>query len=219
MWCSDCGGSYPLGVTECPHCGAHVRAAPFPLTERHRPIRDLGRVLAAFLSAITVGIIVLLGLRLAGIEPRPRYGSAAHVVGVLRNTVNWSEACFAVLFVVWFWQARVNAEQHGWRQRRARAWAFWGWLVPIVFLWIPFQLMGDIWRAGLPAEQQGRTAWPLVLWWTCFLLAGGGPGLIVPASIGWLRLADVALAAMSLVLIIARVSNGTLGSPVPGQPS
>jgi uncharacterized protein DUF4328 len=74
---------------------------------------------------------------------------------------------FAVLFVVWFRRARINAERHGYRQRRARGWTFWGWFVPIVSLWFPFQLMGDIWRAGLPAERRGRTAWLPALWWTC----------------------------------------------------
>ena len=57
----------------------------------------------------------------------------------------------SILFVVWFYRARINAEQHGYRQRRARGWAFWGWIIPIVNIWFPFQIMGDIWRAGLPA--------------------------------------------------------------------
>ena len=58
------------------------------------------------------------------------------------------------LFVVCFYRARINAERYGYRQRRARGWAIWGWIVPIVNLWFPFQIMGDIWRAGLPAVQK-----------------------------------------------------------------
>lgn len=44
--------------------------------------------------------------------------------------------------------------------KRARGWTFWGWIVPIVNLWFPFQLMGDIphWRAGPPAERRGGGA-------------------------------------------------------------
>jgi len=38
----------------------------------------------------------------------------------------------SVLFVVWFRRARNKAERHGYRQRRARGRAFWGWIVPIV---------------------------------------------------------------------------------------
>jgi Domain of unknown function (DUF4328) len=78
----------------------------------------------------------------------------------------------SILFVVWFRRARINAERSAYRQRRARGWAFWGWIVPIVSLWIPFQIMGDIWRAGLPAAQWRKTAWLPVLWWTCWLVSG-----------------------------------------------
>jgi len=67
-------------------------------------------------------------------------------------------AGLSILFAVWFYRARINAERHGYRQRHARGWAFWGWIVPIVNLWFPFQIMGDIWRAGLPAEQRRETA-------------------------------------------------------------
>jgi hypothetical protein len=35
----------------------------------------------------------------------------------------------SILFVVWFRRARINAEFHNYRQRRARGWAFWGWIV------------------------------------------------------------------------------------------
>ncbi len=68
-------------------------------------------------------------------------------------------AGFGIAFIVWLWRARINAENHGWPQRRARGWAFWGWVIPVVSLWIPFQFLGDIWRAGLPERKRNRTAW------------------------------------------------------------
>src|SRR6266446_5906774 len=77
-----------------------------------------------------------------------------------------------IVFVVWFRRARINAERSSWRQRRASGWAFWGWIVPVVSLWFPFQIMGDIWRAGLPVAQRRRTAWLTALWWTTWLLGG-----------------------------------------------
>ena len=52
-----------------------------------------------------------------------------------------------VMFVVWFYRARVNAEGHGWPQRWSPGWAIAGWLVPVVNFWFPFQIMADIWRA------------------------------------------------------------------------
>lgn len=52
----------------------------------------------------------------------------------------------SILFVVWFRRARISAEGRDYRQRRARGWTFWGWIIPVVSIWFPFQLMGDIWR-------------------------------------------------------------------------
>ena len=54
------------------------------------------------------------------------------------------------MFVVWFYRARVNAEGRGWPQRRSPGWAIAAWFAPVANLWIPFQIMADIWRAGLP---------------------------------------------------------------------
>ena len=132
----------------------------------------------------------------------------------------------SILFVVWFYRARINAERHGYRQRRARGWAFWGWIVPIVNLWFPFQIMGDIWRAGLPAEQRGETAWLPALWWTCWLLSGlgiYGAGSMsvnsgsVPHIAGDPNAASLcflAVAGAMLIAIIRTVSDGPVGSPL-----
>ena len=107
----------------------------------------------------------------------------------------------------------------------ARAWAFWGWIVPIVNLWFPFQIMGDIWRAGLPAERRGETAWLPALWWTCWLLSGLGifgagkmpvnsgsvPHIVTDTNTG--SLCFLAVAGALLIAIIRAVSDGPVGSP------
>jgi len=135
-----------------------------------------------------------------------------------------SAAATVVVFLVWFRRARINAEHLGWRQRRARGWAFWGWVVPIVNLWIPFQIMGDIWRAGVPPAQRSGTAWLPVSWWVCWLLTA--PPLWIrigslPRSAadglthGWLSFVFFALAGLALITIVRTVSNGPVGIPDP----
>jgi hypothetical protein len=131
----------------------------------------------------------------------------------------------SILFVVWFRRARINAERRGYHQRRARGWTFWGWIVPIVSLWFPFQIMGDIWRAGLPAQQRRRTAWLPALWWTCWLLSGLSIGArAMPANLPGVphiaantravSLCFLALAGATLIGIIRTVSAGPVGSPL-----
>jgi len=137
----------------------------------------------------------------------------------------------SILFVVWFRRARINAEDHDYRQRRARGFAFWGWIVPIVNLWFPFQIMGDIWRAGLPAQRRRKTAWLPALWWTCWLLSGVSVGArAMPANSGTVphtaaatqsaSLCFLAIAGAMLIPIIRTVSSGPIGSPLmtPADP-
>ncbi len=134
--------------------------------------------------------------------------------------------CLSILFVVWFRRARINADYHDYPQRRARGWAFWGWIVPIVSLWFPFQIMGDIWRAGLPVSRWRRTAWLPALWWTCWLISGlsfGGQTMSsnlygvphIAAGSQAFSLAFLAVAGALLIPIIRQVSYGPVGSPPP----
>ena len=81
----------------------------------------------------------------------------------------------ALVFLVWFWRARTNAQgfdPHA--HRRARAWAFWGWVCPVVSLWFPHQIATDILRAS-DEPSYGRTPgyrhYGLVTaWWLSFVL-------------------------------------------------
>jgi hypothetical protein len=61
----------------------------------------------------------------------------------------------AIAFLAWFRGARINAEGSGWHQRFARGWTFWGWIVPVVNLWIPLRVMDDIWQASFPRRPRG----------------------------------------------------------------
>jgi Domain of unknown function (DUF4328) len=232
MSCPSCGIDCPPGEAYCLSCGTLIRPETL---ESHRPIRRLGTLLTVVMSAIIAGVLILLGLRLLDISPGG-YGLASQRIGVVRNGVDWAMTCFAFMFVVWFRRVRINAEHRGYRQRRARGWTFWGWMVPVVNLWFPFQLMGDIWRAGLPPAGRRKTAWLVAGWWICWLATGFSVGSadqagrnaerpgsfdplpVVHAATGSAQLVAIALAATALVVIIRKVSTGPLGSPVPGQP-
>jgi len=133
------------------------------------PLRGLANILTVLLAVVVAFIWARLTIKL--LSP----GSVHYFADFqLDRAADITIFGLSILFVVWFYRARINAERHGYRQRRARGWAFWGWIVPIVNLWFPFQIMGDIWRAGLPAELRGETAWLPALWWTCWLLSGLG---------------------------------------------
>jgi Domain of unknown function (DUF4328) len=130
----------------------------------------------------------------------------------------------AILFLTWIYRARVNAGSSDWHQRRAAAWAVWGWIVPLGCLWIPFQVMADIWRAALPAGQRSRRAVLPGWWWACWLLGDTSIGPTrrmalyhsVYLTLAPLGAISAAACAVLLVVIVRKVSASSAhadGSP------
>jgi uncharacterized protein DUF4328 len=168
--------------------------------------------------------IVLLSLELAvlgarlGVQLLPL---PWHLIDRLDGTGNALTMLTGVVFVIWFRRARINAAASGWPQRRAVGWTFWGWLVPVANLFVPFQLMADIWRASLPEGSRRKTAWLPGLWWTCFLaglVARGGrhptTAKFMPylsAGMWWWSLVLLAAAAALLIVIVGRVTDSPIG--------
>lgn len=169
------------------------------MVHEHRPLRGFGNAVIVLLSFQ----LALLAARL-GVRYLPLPWHLLWLIGQLDQHTNYLTLVTGIVFVMWFHRARINAEASGWRQRRARAWALWGWLVPVVNLWVPFQMMADIWRASLPEDQRGKTAWLPGLWWLC-LLAGCGAGGWRP-GLTWL-----AAAAGLLIVIVGRVADSPIG--------
>lgn len=124
-------------------------------------------------------------------------------------------AATVILFLIWFLDARVSAESSSWKQRRARAWTFWGWLVPVADLWIPFQMMADIWQAHLPPHQRGKVAWLPGIWWASWLLTGilswdrtaSGTSHGLQLAHNWSGFFLFTVAASALIVIIQAVSR------------
>lgn len=84
----------------------------------------------------------------------------------------------AVVFIIWLWRARNNAEVLSDRQHtRARGWAIGGWFVPIVSWWFPYQVVRDVYLAADPATRAtsgelrfARGGRLVGLWWTCWVV-------------------------------------------------
>ncbi len=82
---------------------------------------------------------------------------------------------WVVSFVVtclWLSRVRRNAEELSPTHPhvRARAWVWWGWLVPVVSFWFPYQVVRDAAAAsavGSPGRAAPRP--PLTAWWTTWL--------------------------------------------------
>ncbi len=113
----------------------------------------------------------------------------------LSGLCNFGFFVVMVMFVVWFYRTRVNAGGRGWPQRRSPGLAMWSWFFPVVKLWYPFQIMADIWRAGLPAQARASPASPAHPAWYS----------------GWPIKITGMLAAIMTALLVQKVSGGPLG--------
>ena len=73
------------------------------------------------------------------------------------STVSWlfllGYVAAAVVFIVWLWWARLNAEEISPAyHRRSRGWIIGSWICPVVNLWFPFMIVDDVYRASRPTN-------------------------------------------------------------------
>lgn len=122
---------------------------------------------------------------------------AAIAVPALDGVCDFGFTAAVVMFIVWFYRARINADGHGWPQRRPPGWAVWAWLIPVGNFWFPFEIMTDIWRASLPAQKRAKRAVLPGVWWICMLALFALPSITArPANLIYGRITGV-LAATS----------------------
>jgi Domain of unknown function (DUF4328) len=109
-----------------------------------------------------------------------------------------------IVFWVWCWQARVNAETIAGpnSQDLSRGWTFWCWFCPLVNLWFPCQIVADIYRASVPREP--RKAGIVIAWWLTVLGAGVVPEL-VGAVVGKPTTVATELHDLTVTIIVSAV--------------
>lgn len=74
-----------------------------------------------------------------------------------------------VLFITWLYLAHRSDRMDPSWQRRRSGWAIGGWLVPIVNLWFPFQVVSDL-RSGARGDAREPSHALQWCWWLTFLV-------------------------------------------------
>jgi uncharacterized protein DUF4328 len=121
----------------------------------------------------------------------------------------------AVLFMIWLWNARQNAQLlHPATHRRDIAWAIAGWFVPVVNFWFPYQVFDDVYRASNPAAPRDVArardlpgSPGVIIWWLTWL----GSGVLVGVAAGVFVVNDLTVDDYVLYLILT-----TVGAVVQG---
>ena len=186
------------------------------------PLRALAKALTMLLWLVLATICAILSLRWSG-QP-VRGWISVYRLDVLGNC---AIALLVIVFFGWFGAARLQADGLGWRQRHKSRLTVGSWLVPVRNLWLPFRIMADIWRAGLPVQLRCRRALLPGIWWTAWLLAGlqnliaarrdavgiWKPPLLLTAATWSPSMIFLAIAGLALIIIVRRVSSGPVGIP------
>jgi hypothetical protein len=142
----------------------------------------------------------------------------------------WGAA--GVVFLVWLWRARINAESMSGREahRRSRVWVVGSWITPVVSLWYPYQVVTDIWRTSAPRRPVSHGL--VKAWWVFFLLAEfvkpiqwrmaaaeweSEEDVLANANVSTLLTTLFLVAGVLLILIIRRVTAWQSQAPELGR--
>jgi hypothetical protein len=189
MLCTRChhAEAVPDGVL-CAGCATPTgfAAPPTGATPRiwlRSPV-GLGRATAALLGLAAAVDVFALGTDLlmydvtgdlaggdTGADVRDRSDLADTLTGVAGAAQGLVLLACAVVFVIWLWRVRLNAEvfaPDG--HHKARAWVIAGWVVPLANLWYPRRVVVDIWDASSSGEKPDGHAL-INVWWTLWLLS------------------------------------------------
>ena len=110
-------------------------------------------------------------------ENADNMAAAAGGFSVLVNIV------LLICLIIWAWRATTNLDNLGISHRWGRGWAIGGWFTPIMFFFVPYQIIRDAWEKAPNQNISGSTSnfqsvdkrnnfWLIgfILWWVQIVL-------------------------------------------------
>ncbi|MFJ3609098.1 DUF4328 domain-containing protein [Streptomyces hydrogenans] len=173
----------------------------------------------AYAVMTLLGVDVFLDLLLAGTEAwtlaDPVAAAEATAPAGLALVGGAAYIATIVVFLVWFFRVRQNAEVWaGDLQSRTPGWAIGAWFIPIANLWIPRHIAADIWRASRrdPSAADGARELTLLNSWWGFWVAGAIVDRVASRMYKWAETLDewTDAAAWSLAGYLLTIVAGVL---------
>lgn len=163
---------------------AYETPSTSPIARREPPVpATLIQVITVLVVASCVGLVVsLIAQALNASDPAAEelsgWGGVETGAALLALGAFF---CAGLATMYWSAVSRDDAELRGtYPQRRSTGWAVCGWFVPFAALFIPFQVVGDIWRANEPRADRARREAKadvdpgpsvLIWWWGSWLVS------------------------------------------------
>jgi Domain of unknown function (DUF4328) len=231
-----------LGV---PVSGPYYQPPRLPVDRWFSSERGIGLV-----ASVLIGLVASLSVLYAAAEWQHYRVVKAYVDGPIRDPDSIDNAelvvvalavcnllalvAAAIVFIVWLWRVRWNAELFcRARHRHGRGWVIGSWFCPIVNLWFPKQIVDDVIAASdrrTPAQTEHLRGipgtglvWAWWLTWVGSLLLDG----LVTSGVGrldvdgWLLVAGLStasavaycVAAVLAIQVIGRVNESQTTRP------
>jgi hypothetical protein len=177
------------GRPPVPERGDVWRGPAGPWTPLPAPPTGLATAAVVLAGVWTLLQVLSLATSFAAAEV---YGAAAAAGVNLLDVVTTYDAVVAYFvpvqvaaFVVgclWLQRSRAVATtlSSSVRQVRGPAWVWFGWFVPVVLLWFPYQVVRDVRTAA-----QGTQARGTGLWWACWLVLLVSTNQSAMTALGW----------------------------------
>lgn len=168
----------PFPAQPYPHQPYLHRPESAEVTRPGRSYRPAGGLAAAALSVAGLWTLVDVVEAVTAWAAAETYAQGArhgwsvneiYVVYYIAN-FGWFVMSIAAYVVgcLLLWRLRENAEALvGYPHARAAGWVWGGWLVPVVALWFPYQVVRDIRAATEPPGARGLVGW----WWALWLVS------------------------------------------------
>ena len=177
-----------------------------------RSTRGLRTALTWLLSAdilASVALVVALQHHNSVVDDYHQYRTsyaatqdASRLLGVVALAFVAALLATTVVFIVWTWRSTKNNEALGRIQpRHTSGWSIGGWFIPIGNLWIPAQIMQDLWQGSSLAtygdheQRTGRRSSLVSWWWGLYL----GSRLLTFTPVGWICSVPAAVLAILVV--------------------
>jgi hypothetical protein len=214
-----------------------------------RSPRGLAVALVVLLSgclAVELLVLALTGSRLSVLSGMGNRAQTFQEAEDARNAEEWlnigvalrflAVVCTGVVFIVWQYRVRTNADAlTPGVGRLGRGWAIGGWFIPLGNLWLPFDMIRELWRDSTPWGGSPR-ANLVVAWWVACAgsvvafgfsggfteedtdIAGDVDGLRAQAFV--LLLSDVfgVAAAILAILVVHKLTSRQLARHAHGGP-